>query len=243
MSEQQTPAATDDDLNDKQRQFVREYLIDLNGAQAAIRAGYSAKTARNIATALLAKVHIASAVAAEMAERAKRTEITADKVITELWAIARADANELVQYRRTCCRHCWGEGFKRQETQGERDERAAKWEADKTAFRGDALPARLATFDDLGGIGFDERNDPNHECPECFGQGEGQAYITDTRDLSPDARKLYAGVKVTKDGFEVKMHDKANALVQVGRHLGLFTDKQEFTGAVTVNINGADADL
>lgn len=71
----------------KQEAFVREYLIDLNATQAAIRAGYSAKTAGWIGPQLLAKTHIAEAVAKASEDRAKRTEITADKVLTDVEAI------------------------------------------------------------------------------------------------------------------------------------------------------------
>lgn len=71
-------------LNDRQRRFVDEYLIDLNGTQAAIRAGYSQKTARQIGQKLLTKVDIQQAISAAQVERQKRTELTADEVIRDL---------------------------------------------------------------------------------------------------------------------------------------------------------------
>ncbi len=71
----------------KQEAFVREYLIDLNATQAAIRAGYSAKTAGWIGPQLLAKTHISEAISKASEDRAKRTEITADKVLTDVEAI------------------------------------------------------------------------------------------------------------------------------------------------------------
>ncbi|MGE9266402.1 terminase small subunit, partial [Escherichia coli] len=49
-------------LSEKQRRFVAEYLIDLNGTQAAIRAGYSAKTAQEQSSRLLSNVMIAHAI-------------------------------------------------------------------------------------------------------------------------------------------------------------------------------------
>lgn len=75
-----TPTA----LTDKQAAFVREYLIDLNGTQAAIRAGYSAKTANEQAARLLANVSVASAVQAAMDARSERVEVTADYVLRNL---------------------------------------------------------------------------------------------------------------------------------------------------------------
>ena len=68
-----------------------EYLIDLNAAQAAIRAGYSAKTARVIGHENLTRPDIAAAIEKAMAERAERTGLTADWVVDELRKIAFAN--------------------------------------------------------------------------------------------------------------------------------------------------------
>lgn len=71
-------------LNPKQQRFVEEYLIDLNATQAAIRAGYSPKTATAIASENLSKPSISAAIACAMAERSKRTGITQDRILEEL---------------------------------------------------------------------------------------------------------------------------------------------------------------
>ncbi len=71
-------------LTDKQRRFVDEYLVDLNATQAAIRAGYSQKTARQIGDENLSKPDIAEAVQEAQVTRAKRTEVTQDEVINDL---------------------------------------------------------------------------------------------------------------------------------------------------------------
>lgn len=71
-------------LTRKQQQFVDEYLIDLNATQAAIRAGYSKKTAGAIGAENLEKPEIAEAIQAAMDERAERTEITADYVLATI---------------------------------------------------------------------------------------------------------------------------------------------------------------
>lgn len=76
-------------LRERQIAFVREYLVDLNGTQAAIRAGYSQKTANVIASELLTKPDIQLAITNAIKERAERTEITADKVLTDVEAIKR----------------------------------------------------------------------------------------------------------------------------------------------------------
>lgn len=78
-------------LSGKQAAFVREYLIDLNATQAAIRAGYSAKTAGAVGHELLKKPDIANALAIAQEARAKRTEIDADWVLRRLASEAGAD--------------------------------------------------------------------------------------------------------------------------------------------------------
>lgn len=82
-------------LTPKQSAFVREYLIDLNGTQAAIRAGYSPRTASEQAARLLADVNVKAAVQAAMDARAERTEITADAVLQEVARIAFLDPRKL----------------------------------------------------------------------------------------------------------------------------------------------------
>lgn len=68
------------DLTPKQARFVEEYLIDFNATQAAIRAGYSKKTARQIGAQNLSKLNIAEALAARQKEHAERNEVTIDSV-------------------------------------------------------------------------------------------------------------------------------------------------------------------
>lgn len=82
---------TTQELTDKQARFCEEYLIDLNATQAAIRAGYSEKTANEQGARLLANVSVQEKIAELKAERAKRTEMTQDSVIQELAAVARAE--------------------------------------------------------------------------------------------------------------------------------------------------------
>lgn len=84
-------------LTDKQKRFCEEYLIDLNATQAAIRAGYKEKTAYAQGQRLLKKVEAQEYLQQLMDERSKRTEITADRVLRELAAIAFSDRTELAQ--------------------------------------------------------------------------------------------------------------------------------------------------
>lgn len=82
-------------MTPKQEMFVKEYLIDLNATQAAIRAGYSEKTAGQIGEQNLKKLEIAEAIQLEMDKRAVKTGITAEKVLENIERIAMlAEASE-----------------------------------------------------------------------------------------------------------------------------------------------------
>lgn len=70
-------------LSPKQQLFIDEYLIDLNATQAAIRAGYSAKTAKQQASRLLTNVNITAAVAKAKQERSEVTKIDAEWVLKQ----------------------------------------------------------------------------------------------------------------------------------------------------------------
>ncbi|HBM98887.1 MAG TPA: terminase small subunit [Ruminococcus sp.] len=75
-------------LTEKQKRFVDEYLIDLNATQAAIRAGYSERTAAEQGARLLINVKVQNEISNQMKDREVRTEITQDMVVRELAAIA-----------------------------------------------------------------------------------------------------------------------------------------------------------
>ena len=79
-------------LTDKQKRFCEEYLIDLNATQAAVRAGYSPKTASRIAIELLNKTHVSEYLKGLMKERSEAVGVTSEQVVKELEKIAFADA-------------------------------------------------------------------------------------------------------------------------------------------------------
>lgn len=73
-----------EELTPKQARFVEEYLLDLNAAAAARRAGYSEKNADSIAAQLLRKTKVSEAVQSAVAARSAKTEITAEYVLENL---------------------------------------------------------------------------------------------------------------------------------------------------------------
>jgi phage terminase small subunit len=83
-------------LSAKQEQFCREYLVDLNATQAAIRAGYSAKTAQEQASRLLSNVMVAARIAELKRERADKVAVTAADVlkgVIEVTLLAREEGD------------------------------------------------------------------------------------------------------------------------------------------------------
>jgi len=84
-------------LTAKQELFCQEYLVDLNATQAAIRAGYSEKTARSQGQRLLTDVDIQEAITSGKGERSERTKIDADWLLAHLADEAVADMADLYE--------------------------------------------------------------------------------------------------------------------------------------------------
>lgn len=84
-------------LTPKQRRFVAEYLIDLNGTQAAIRAGYSRKTAAEQASRLLTNVKVSAAVAEGQAQLAEKHGVTAERIVAELAKLGFANMQDYMR--------------------------------------------------------------------------------------------------------------------------------------------------
>ncbi|MGZ3694129.1 MAG: terminase small subunit, partial [Bdellovibrionota bacterium] len=81
-------------LTDQQELFVREYLVDLNGTQAAIRAGYSENTAQEQSSRLLSKAILKQRVESGLREKFARIDMTAERVLLELFRMATVDVSE-----------------------------------------------------------------------------------------------------------------------------------------------------
>jgi phage terminase small subunit len=130
-----------DTMTPKQKLFIGEYLIDLNATQAAIRAGYSKKNATRIGPELLGKTCVSEAIAAAIAERSKRTQVTADRVVQELARIAFMDTRQIFT---------WGPGGVVLRSSGEltEDEAAIVSEVSETTSK-DGGSIRAKRFDKL----------------------------------------------------------------------------------------------
>lgn len=154
-------------LTAKQEAFVQEYQVDLNQTQAAIRAGYKAKSAAQIACELMKKPAVKEAIDMAMAERAGRTGVNVDRVIRELARIAFVKPTDVIN-------------------------------PDSATIKADAED------DDLAAVAS-----------------------VKVKEVTGDFDSIER---------EVKLYDKNKALELLGKHLGMFSDKLQITGAMPVQI-------
>lgn len=161
-------------LNPKQARFVAEYLIDLNATQAAIRAGYSAKTAKQIGSKLLTNIDVASEVSKRQEKIAKDRGITVDSITRELAKL----------------------GFSNMQ--------------DYLTITNEGDPQM-----DLSNLTRDQAAALAEVTVEDFKDGRG--------DAARDVRRI-----------KFKLADKRAALVDLGKHLGMFKETSQAQTAPTI---------
>ncbi|WP_187305294.1 terminase small subunit [Citrobacter koseri] len=195
-------------LSPKVKRFIAEYLKDQNATAAAERTGYSDP---NYGRQLIANPNVAQAIAQQQKESLMRTLGSADEVLAQMWQLATFDANQLSQYRRGCCRYCWGFGHQYQW----RD--AVEYEEKRL----EAIERKRREPLDDGGYGYNHKREPNPDCPRCNGDGIGQPFFADTTKLPADAALAYSGVKLGKHGVEITAISRERMFEAVMKRLGL----------------------
>ncbi|WP_025516788.1 terminase small subunit [Bordetella trematum] len=156
-------------LTNKQRRFVDEYLVDLNATQAAIRAGYSAKTAGQIGDENLKKPQIAAAIQQAQAKRSERVQVTADYVLSRMVEIDQMDVLDIM--------------------------------TDRMELK------------------------PVSEWPKVWRQYLSGFDLSELFEGAGDDRALVGMMK------KIRWPDKTKNLELLGRHLGMFKDRVEHSGA------------
>lgn len=157
-------------LAPKQKRFIEEYLVDLNGAAAYRRAGYRSKNADVDAAQLLVKPRIATAIAEAQAKLSQRTEITQDKIVTEL---AKLGFSNILDYM--------------------------------------SVTEEGLAYCDLSRLTHDQAAAIQEFTIDEYVEGKGE-----------DARN----VKKVK----LKLFDKRQTLVDLGKHIGMFIERKEVSG-------------
>ncbi|WP_370610918.1 terminase small subunit [Klebsiella aerogenes] len=198
-------------LSEQQVLFAELIVQGKSRVDAYREAGYQGEgnTAYSNASRMLRNARVSRYIHHLRNERQHRYAAELDDVIAQLMAIINADPNEIAQYRRVNCRYCWGLNHKYQWK-----DVAEQLQAERMAEANKKPPPDLS-----GGVGFVVNMDPNPECPRCNGEGTGEAFFADTRDLEGDARYLLQGVKVGKFGIEIMTADKDAARRELARLL------------------------
>lgn len=220
-------------LTKRQRGFVTDFLVSGN-AKESYRRNYDCTKMKDASVATAASVCLKGAKVAAAIEFLKKDtleklEMTVHDVMQHWVDIATADPNELVSYQRRCCRHCWGRGHQYQWADRGEFAYALAGAMDANANRKRNQAVRELPSD-AGGYGFNFTMRPHPECPKCRGEGVGDTYVHDTTKLSRQARRLYAGVKQTPNGIQVLMNSQTDALANIAKAMGMFTDKLQLTG-------------
>ena len=163
-------------FTDKQRRFCEEYVVDLNATQAAIRAGYSKRSARVLAVAALTKVNVQNYIAELQADIQERNKIKGDDVVQELKSL----------------------GY---------------W--------------NIQDFVDEGNIIKDITKLPRELTKSVVGIKTKTVYLP-----NPDG----SGPPIEEITTELKMVDKRAALVDLGKHLGIFEKDNRQKAKVKINV-------
>ena len=157
-------------LRAKQQRFVEEYLIDLNATQAAIRAGYSQKTAYQLGYQLLQKTSVQNAISMAQKTRSNKTNINQNRVLNEL---AKLGFSNMLDYM-------------------------------TITEKGDLIA-------DFSKLTRDQAAAINEVTIETYTEGRGEE--------AEEVKRV-----------RFKLADKRAALVDIGRHLGMFIERKEITG-------------
>lgn len=224
-------------LTPQQLRWVEEYLLTHDPRDAATRVGLPPEAGPR----LLAQPAVQSAISFASRRALTRQQVYLEDVLRNLVALRDADPNELVSIRRAACRHCWGVDNERQFTDLEYRHALSAHRQAMALLNPD--DPNIVPFDEKGGPGYTVNRDPARgldwverhrtgaqtapdSCPACYGDGDLRVLVRDTTNLSPGARLLYDGVKVTPGGVEVKLRDRAWAEDRLARYAGAFNDRR-----------------
>lgn len=213
-----------------QNAFVLEYPKDWNGTQAAIRAGVAEGNAGQQAFRWLTNVEVIEAIEERKKDLAAAAGLSVEWVLRQWKEIAEADPADLIWMELRCCRFCYGIGHQFQWTEFEYKNAVAAAAAHVCGAKCAEPCVKKIPPIPNGGFGYDPRRAPAEDCPQCHGDGEEKISIADTRRLKGPARRLYAGIKQTQHGIEIKMRDQDVARDKIAQYLGMVITKGEVSG-------------
>jgi phage terminase small subunit len=243
-------------LTPKQDKFVQAYL-ETGNATEAYRRAYNVErmlpaTINNQAWKLIKNPGITARLEQLQQLAVERTVLQKADVINLITEIATADATALSELQVRGCRHCWGVGHRYQwSTPIEYAFRCAEVmdQNAKAEHRHNTMQAmtnkQAPAYEprdlpgDEGGYGFQVTRGPNPECPHCLGEGHEVVTFKDTRYLKGKNKRLFAGIKKTKDGIEIKTRNQDAALDMLAKIHGVYAPEQAPPPGTVINASGA----
>jgi hypothetical protein len=206
-------------LTDKQLRFVEEYLIDFNATQAAIRAGYSARTANEQGAQNLAKLSIGDAIRLRIGQLSKRAEIDADQILGEIDTLALSDLGDVFDQTAEALRMRpigeWPDHFRRSVS---------------------SLKVKRYPIEDPS------LSTEDFEALERIATGKGYTFDI-SRAIPPEdqarvlsiAKRLKALVLDQYEVLEIKLWDKNSALTNAAKRRGLLKENVVVSGSIVVH--------
>lgn len=225
-------------LTPKQEKFGR--LVHEHGNKAeAYRAVYNVENMSDASIASAVTQLLANPLMIEFLEElsesaARVASLNVAWVLDQYMKIATADVRELMETRRICCRHCHGIGHAYQWTDGNEwaEAVAAAMDyndsIDSNSKKDPRKPKEIPS--NAGGFGYWRSKPPHNDCPKCHGEGNLDVFFHDVRNLKGPAKLLYAGVKQTANGFEIKTRDQDGALNFLAKYLGIDIKSLQVSG-------------
>lgn len=210
---------SNDKLTINERRLAQRFVENGGNAKDAYMRSYSCAKLTDLqivrkALEALARPHVRSYI------RDLRTQVSGSALfdiqtmVNELVMIITASPGEIIKWKVGCCRHCYGRDHRYQWINDDELAEAQAVAIDSSAKR---LP------DDRGGFGYNATLQPHAKCPRCHGEGQGRVQLTDTDKLSPQAARLYQGVKIGSNGqIEVKLRNQEEAFKMLMRIYGVY---------------------
>lgn len=199
--------------------YEQAFETDGQEARLWVRTAYKLASTKRIVDRIR---HLRDIHAADDMEAARRLK-------SYHWEVLRADPREIMGVRRGACRHCYGANHRYQWTPAEYERACVEAvEAGKTPPMAD------------GGFGFNPTVTPHPACPECHGEGREYPYINDTDNLSVGAAAIFRGMKVTKEGIEIKLADASASGRDLMKLYGLDKTTVAIEGGVVFDVARID---
>jgi phage terminase small subunit len=221
-----------------QESIFAQHYVESRNFFAAYRSAYPTDGASNStsyrrAREVLQRPHVMAAVQLLRDQANAETLIRATDLMRDLVDIVSANPNDIVSIERNNCRHCHGANHGAQWIDAGELARAMDafikqqklWDSTPVKKRGKMQQPKAP--DASGGFGFVMKRDPAPDCPYCMGEGHAREVLRDTTRLSPQARKLYKGVRMTAAGPVIEMHDQMQARDMLIKMLGAYKDPKQ----------------